>query len=155
MSDGGSERVASSADGLTDALNRMALELRETNRQLDEAKRASEDRDEELRKRDEQLAAYGRTNRVLVRISIAGWALDILITIVLTVIGFQAYNAGSSAAAAQQQGKIMVQKICTTFGRLGDLQPPPGDPRANPSQAYLRQLHAQLVELGTDLGCEP
>lgn len=155
MSDGGSERVASSADALKDALNRMALELRQTNRQLEQAKRASEDRDEELSKRDEQLAAYGRTNRILVRISIAGWALDIIITIVLIVIGFQAYDAGSSAATAQQQGKVMVQKICTTFGRLGELKPPPGDPRANPSQAYLQQLHARLVELGTDLGCKP
>ena len=155
MSDGGSERVAGSADALKDALNRMALELRETNRQLEEAKRASENRDEELSKRDEQLAAYGRTNRILVRISIAGWALDIIITIVLIVIGFQAYDAGSSAATAQQQGKVMVQKICTTFGRLGELKPPPGDPRANPSQAYLQQLHARLVELGTDLGCKP
>lgn len=61
-------------------------------------------------------------------------------------------------AAAQQdaraQGSREVAALCTTFGRLGALRPPPGNPNTNPSRAYLQQEHATLDEIGTDLGCK-
>lgn len=56
-------------------------------------------------------------------------------------------------AAQQRAGAQLEEKLCTTFGKLAVLQPPAGDPSANPSRAYLQGQHAVLVELGTDLGC--
>lgn len=56
--------------------------------------------------------------------------------------------------AQQRVAAQLEQKLCTTFGKLGGLQPPAGDPGANPSRAYLQGQHAVLVELGTDLGCK-
>lgn len=59
----------------------------------------------------------------------------------------------SNAAAQQRQGQIVEQKICSSFARLARLQPPAGNPRTNPSRAYLQEQHAALDELGADLGC--
>ena len=60
----------------------------------------------------------------------------------------------SQQAAAQHAGQLVERKLCTTFGSLAALRPPPGNPSANPSRAYLQAEHATLVQLGTDLGCE-
>jgi hypothetical protein len=59
----------------------------------------------------------------------------------------------SSEAAQQRQGEIVEAKLCSTFGKLAALKPPPGNPAANPSRAYEDQLHTALDALGTDLGC--
>ncbi len=59
----------------------------------------------------------------------------------------------SSQAAQQRQGQAVETKLCSTFGKLGALKPPPGDAKKNPSRAYEQSLHAALVQLGTDLGC--
>jgi hypothetical protein len=58
-------------------------------------------------------------------------------------------------AQAEQQaaGAALERKLCTTFGKLGALKPPAGNPATNPSRAYLQGQHDTLVELGTDLGC--
>lgn len=63
------------------------------------------------------------------------------------------HQAGTSRAAQRQAGQQLEQKLCTTFGKLAALQPPAGDPAANPSRGYLQDQHAALVELGADLGC--
>lgn len=57
-------------------------------------------------------------------------------------------------AAQQRAGVILGEKLCTTFGRLAALKPPPGDPATNPSRAYLQAQHDTLAQLGTDLGCK-
>lgn len=57
-------------------------------------------------------------------------------------------------AAQQRAGDGLEAKLCITFSRLSALKPPAGDPDTNPSRAYLQGQHAQLVELGTDLGCK-
>ena len=59
----------------------------------------------------------------------------------------------SSQAAQKRQGQAVEVKLCSTFGRLGALKPPPGDAKKNPSRAYEQSLHTALVQLGTDLGC--
>jgi len=53
----------------------------------------------------------------------------------------------------QQAGAILGRKLCTTFAALAALKPPPGNPKTNPSRAYLQDEHDTLVQLGTDLGC--
>jgi hypothetical protein len=54
----------------------------------------------------------------------------------------------------QQAGVILGRKLCATFGALAANKPPPGNPRTNPSRAYLQAEHDTLVQLGTDLGCK-
>ena len=54
----------------------------------------------------------------------------------------------------QRAGAVLGQKLCTTFGRLAALKPPAGDPKTNPSRAYLQGQHDTLAQLGTDLGCK-
>lgn len=66
------------------------------------------------------------------------------------------YNAIDNSKQAQRDaGQVVEQKLCRTFGKLGALKPPPGDPVHNPSRAFDQQLHQTLVELGTDVGCPP
>jgi hypothetical protein len=57
-------------------------------------------------------------------------------------------------AAHIKADQILVAHLCLTFGDLGALKPPPGDPAKNPSRAYDDKLHATLIQLGTDLGCK-
>jgi hypothetical protein len=66
---------------------------------------------------------------------------------------WQVHSHDEQQAAQQRQGVLLEQKLCTTFGRLAALKPPPGNPVANPSRAYLQEEHAALVDLGSDLGC--
>jgi hypothetical protein len=54
----------------------------------------------------------------------------------------------------QQAGAVLGRKLCATFGALAALKPPAGDPKTNPSRAYLQAEHDTLVQLGTDLGCK-
>lgn len=61
----------------------------------------------------------------------------------------------AQAAVSRHQGELVEQKLCTSFGRLAALRPPPGNPKQNPSRAYLQDQHTRLDELGTDLGCPP
>lgn len=55
--------------------------------------------------------------------------------------------------ARQRAGQLLEVKLCSTFGKLGALKPPPGDPVKNPSRAYEQEQHDTLVQLGADLGC--
>ena len=57
--------------------------------------------------------------------------------------------------AAQQRAAIAQQrKLCTTFGVLAVIKPPPGPAATNPSRAYEQEEHAALDQLGLDLGCK-
>lgn len=56
--------------------------------------------------------------------------------------------------AQEKAGQVVENKLCTTFGRLASLQPPPGNPTTNPSRAYLQDQHEVLVQLGQDIGCK-
>jgi hypothetical protein len=56
-------------------------------------------------------------------------------------------------AAQQHAGQIVESKLCVTLGSLAAEQPPPGNPAANPSRAYLQDLHARFIDLDRDLGC--
>jgi hypothetical protein len=141
------EPVATTARDLTDALNRMSS-------RLEEVKQDSEQRGRQLEQRDDKLAKYGRKNRILILITIVSLVVDLSLTIALAVVAVQAHDAGTSAASAQKQGVVVVQKICATFGRLAELKPPSGNPLTYPSRGYLQSLHVRLNELGTDLGCK-
>ena len=57
-------------------------------------------------------------------------------------------------AEQRAAGVILGDKLCSTFGTLAALKPPPGNPRTNPSRAYEQEEHAALVALGVDLGCK-
>jgi hypothetical protein len=65
------------------------------------------------------------------------------------------YKAGQAAeqATAQRQGEMLEHKLCTTFGSLAALKPPPGNPHTNPSRAYEQGEHAILDQVGPDLQC--
>ena len=54
----------------------------------------------------------------------------------------------------QRASVILGEKLCTTFGTLAALKPPPGNPAKNPSRAFEDNLHTALDQLGTDLGCK-
>ena len=56
-------------------------------------------------------------------------------------------------AAQRRAGEVVEHKICTTLDQMAALNPPAGDPQANPSRAYEQRLHAVLDGLGPDLGC--
>lgn len=59
------------------------------------------------------------------------------------------------AHVARLRGEqAVVDKLCLTFGKLAERQPPAGDPKANPSRAYEQWQHGVLVQLGSDLGCK-
>lgn len=62
--------------------------------------------------------------------------------------------ATRTATAQQRAGVVLGERLCTTFGRLAALKPPPGNPAVNPSRAYEQEEHATLDQLGTDLGCK-
>ena len=57
-------------------------------------------------------------------------------------------------AAAARAGRRELALICSTFGKLAILKPPPGNAVANPSRAYEQELHSTLDLLGPDLGCK-
>lgn len=57
------------------------------------------------------------------------------------------------AAAAQRQGRVIVEKLCTGFGKLAALKPPAGADRANPSRLFELRQHNILDGLGSDIGC--
>lgn len=67
--------------------------------------------------------------------------------------GYEA-SLQASHAAHQRADQLMIDKLCLTFGRLGALTPPAGNPATNPSRAYDQELHMTLVQLGVDLGCK-
>lgn len=66
--------------------------------------------------------------------------------------GYEA-SLQASHAAHQRADQLMVDKLCLTFGELGALKPPAGDPAKNPARGYDQELHATLIQLGTDVGC--
>ena len=67
---------------------------------------------------------------------------------------FTAHYIDDQRAAQQRAGQLVEQKLCSTFGKLAALKPPPGNPATNPSRAYLQAEHATLVQLGVDIHCE-
>jgi hypothetical protein len=56
----------------------------------------------------------------------------------------------ASQAAVGRQVEL---RLCQSFGKIADLQPPPGDAGTNPSRAYEQQLHGILAGVYVDLGC--
>lgn len=55
--------------------------------------------------------------------------------------------------AQQRAAAQLEQKLCASFGKLAVLQPPAGDPDANPSRAYLQGQHIVWREVLADLNC--
>ena len=79
------------------------------------------------------------------------FALAVVLAALALVAVF--HEQAASQAAQQRQGELVERKLCTTLDRLTRLQPPPGNPAANPSRAFDQKLHATLGQLGPDLGC--
>ena len=100
---------------------------------------------------------------VLTRRTLRSVAILVLIGLLVTganllwtahaVRSFQSSQQAQNAAG-RREGVLIEQKLCTTFGVLAALKPPAGNPRTNPSRAYLQGQHDALVQLGTDLGCK-
>jgi hypothetical protein len=84
-------------------------------------------------------------------------AMGGLVALTLVVGGgnLWASYAQVQADKAQQQraAEAVERKLCTTFAGLSARQPPPGNPKTNPSRAYEQWQHGVLVQLGTDVGC--
>lgn len=59
----------------------------------------------------------------------------------------------SQEVAEQKAGEKEIGELCATFGKVADLKPPPGSAAANPSRAFLQDLHADLAAVNPDLGC--
>lgn len=93
----------------------------------------------------------GQLSRPLRRALVYLFALAFLLALGALFVTF--HDQGVTRAAQQRQGKLLERKLCTTFGRLAAEKPPPGNPQANPSRAYLQGQHAILAEVFPDLGC--
>ena len=61
--------------------------------------------------------------------------------------------AAREQAAQQRQGRMIVEKLCTGFGKLAALKPPAGANQANPSRLFELHQHNILDSLGSDIGC--
>jgi hypothetical protein len=149
----GSEPVVTRARDLTGALNRLAV-------RLEEVKADSEDRDEQLARRDTQLATYARRNRHLIWITIVSLVLDIVLTAAVTVVAVQAHDASSAAAGARTAASAVAeadrdlclsgnvsraQQVSLWNYILSLSQPPPtpaGRERVAEFKTHLQQLFA-------------
>lgn len=56
-------------------------------------------------------------------------------------------------AAQRRQGEQELRTLCATFGKAAALKPPAGDPRTNPSRAYLQGEHVVWTAVVADLHC--
>ena len=94
----------------------------------------------------------------------ASRASAILLTLVLVAGAgnlLATHSEVQSAAAAQKreqaaqrrQGEQELRTLCTTFGKAAALRPPAGDPRTNPSRAYLQGQHVVWTAVVADLHC--
>ncbi len=68
-----------------------------------------------------------------------------IVSVVLAV----SLNAGFTLWAVQTSQRHW----CATLDLLYTEKPPPGNPAANPSRAYLQDLHARFSDLRDSLGC--
>ena len=80
-------------------------------------------------------------------------AIAYLLVLNLVLIGAGYLFLAHDANGQRQQARAAEARICTTMRRLSALEPPPGNPAANPSRKFDDELHATLDELGPDLGC--
>jgi hypothetical protein len=82
-----------------------------------------------------------------------------LILVVFVLLGanllFTAVYVNRSQASQRAGGAALERKLCTSLDRLAALQPPAGNPQANPSRAFEQNQHAILSQLGPDVGCPP
>lgn len=69
----------------------------------------------------------------------------VLVSVLLAV----ALNAGFTYWAVTTSQRHW----CATLDLLYTEKPPPGNAAANPSRAYLQDLHARFADLRTSLGC--
>ncbi len=69
----------------------------------------------------------------------------------------QQFTQAQAAAAAAQKaaGALVEKKLCTTFGELAALEPPPGNGASNPSRLYEQKQHDILSGVPADIGCRP
>lgn len=95
----------------------------------------------------------GELSRPLRRSLVYLFAAAVVIAVVALVAVF--HGQAASRAAQQRQEQMLEHKLCSTLDGLARLQPPPGNPQANPSRAYLQGLHLKFTDLGRDLGCGP
>jgi hypothetical protein len=138
-----SEPAVASARGLTDALNRLAG-------RLEVVKEDSEDRDQQLAKRDAQLATYGRRSRHLIWITIVSLVLDLLLTAALTVVAIQAHDSSSAVAQSARNlclsGNAARAQQVSLWNYILSISQQPTTPaereRIAKFQAHLQQLFA-------------
>lgn len=139
----GSGPVVTTARDLTGALNRLAG-------RLEEVKAGSEDRDEQLAKRDAQLNTYGRRSRHLIWITIVSLALDILLTVALTVVAIQAHDTSGAVAQSNRNlclsGNAARAQQVSLWDYILSLSQPSATPadrqRVVAFRAHLQQLFA-------------
>lgn len=63
------------------------------------------------------------------------------------------HEQDATRAAQQRAGLALERQLCATFGKAAALKPPAGNPRTNPSRAYLQGQHLVWVEVVGDLHC--
>lgn len=63
------------------------------------------------------------------------------------------HQAQAQQASQRRAGLALERQLCMTFGKAAALKPPAGDPRTNPSRAYLQGQHVIWTEVVTDLHC--
>jgi hypothetical protein len=106
---------------------------------------------------DDERRAGQRSNPI--SLAVFGSLLAALSSLLLAIVIGGAYlysyhTLQVQKSNEQRQGVLVVGKICHTLDAIAALEPPPGDPTANPSRAYEQQFHEVIVQLGPDLGCQ-
>lgn len=85
------------------------------------------------------------------------WSVVYLVLAALALAALAFYGGvheqGASQAAQRRAGLTLERQLCATFGKAAALKPPAGDPRMNPSRAYLQGQHVIWTEVVTDLHC--
>lgn len=82
-------------------------------------------------------------------------AVLFVLSVVFSVLNlfWTSHEVTSQEQAQQRAGQVVEAKLCATLQGLAALKPPAGSPGINPSRAYDQRLHAELSQLGPDVGC--
>ena len=93
----------------------------------------------------------GELSRPLRRSLVYLFGLAVILAGLAFYVGLHEQDA--SRAVQQRAGLALERQLCATFGKAAALKPPAGNPRTNPSRAYLQGEHVVWTSVVADLHC--
>ena len=76
-----------------------------------------------------------------------------VVAIFIAIQGAVLLQGAHTQAVQRQQGQRIERQLCLVVVRQAVRQPPPGNPAANPSRAYLQGEHQTWADMASILGC--